>query len=72
LAKWTFPDLAMFCLFCARATNTLSIEALHEMLRISDTDFIKQCNPKVRASLLSTWFDSHICIKLETLRAPGP
>lgn len=65
LPKWPFSDLAMFCLFVAKTTNTLTLDALKHMLRISDTDFIKQCSPKVRANLLSNWFESHIRIKLE-------
>jgi hypothetical protein len=35
------------------------------MLRISDTDIVKQTKPKVRAALLSSWFESHVRIKLE-------
>ena len=65
LPKWPFSDLAMFCLFLAKTTNTLSVDSLKHMLRISDTDFIKQCSPKVRATLLSNWFETHIRIKLE-------
>ena len=70
LPKWTFPELAMFCLFCGKATHTLTMEAVHEMLRISDTDFIKQCPPKVRATLLADWFDRHIRVKLEIFPPP--
>ena len=65
LPKWVFSDLAMFCLFLAKMVNTLTPEALHEMLRISDTDFIKQCNPKIRSRLLSSWFEKHVRVKLE-------
>jgi DNA polymerase III delta prime subunit len=65
LPKWTFPDLAMFCLFAADATGNLTSEALADMLRISDTDFIKQIPPKMRSHLLSDWFDTHCRSKLE-------
>ena len=65
LPKWVFSDLAMFLLFSAKMVNTLSPEALNEMLRISDTDFIKQCSPKVRSRLLSSWFETHVRVKLE-------
>ena len=65
LPKWPYSDLSMFCLFVAKTTGTLTVDALKHMLRISDTDFIKQCSPKIRAKLLSTWFETHIRIKLE-------
>ena len=65
LPKWVFLDLAMFCLFCAKTTNLLTPDALAEMLRITDTDFSKQCTPKVRSQLLSSWFESHVRAKLE-------
>jgi DNA polymerase III delta prime subunit len=66
LPKWTFPELAMFCLFVANATGLLTPPGLQDMLRISDTDYIKQIPPKVRAGLLATWFDHHVRTKLET------
>jgi hypothetical protein len=49
----------------ARTMSLLTLEALTDMLRISDTDFIKQCGAKVRARLLSSWFDKHVRVKLE-------
>ena len=65
LPKWVFLDLAMFCLFSAKAVGLLTPEALNEMLRITDTDFIKQCGPKIRSQLLSSWFETHVREKLE-------
>ncbi|NBV77958.1 AAA family ATPase [bacterium] len=65
LPKWVFLDLAMFCLYCAKITNLLTSDALGEMLRITDTDFSKQCTPKMRSQLLSVWFETHVREKLE-------
>jgi DNA polymerase III delta prime subunit len=65
LPKWTFSDLSMFCLFAANTTGTLTAESLQDMLRISDTDFIKQCGPKLRAKLICNWFETHVRQKLE-------
>lgn len=65
LPKWAFSDLAMFCIYVAKTMSLLTLEALTDMLRISDTDFIKQCGAKVRARLLSSWFDKHVRVKLE-------
>jgi hypothetical protein len=65
LPKWVFSDLAIFCLFAAKSLNILTPDALAEMLRITDTDFVKQCNPKVRSQLLSSWFQNHVRNNLE-------
>jgi hypothetical protein len=65
LPKWVFLDLAMFCLFSAKQVSLLKPDALNEMLRITDTDFIKQFGPKLRSQLLSTWFETHVRAKLE-------
>jgi len=65
LPKWAYSDLAMFFLYMAHTTGTLTTEALQDMLRISDTDLVRQIRPKVRANLLSAWFTKHIRIKLE-------
>jgi hypothetical protein len=65
LPKWVFSDLAMFCLFAAKSLALLTPDALAEMLRITDTDFIKQCSPKIRSQLLSSWFETHVRGRLE-------
>ena len=65
LPKWVFLDLAMFCLFSSKMVGLLTPEGLNEMLRITDTDFIKQCGPKIRSQLLSSWFENHVRAKLE-------
>jgi len=65
LQKWTFPDLAMFCLFCSNAANTLDKRALFDMLQLTDTDFIKIIGFKQRAYLLSKWFQTFVRQKLE-------
>lgn len=65
LPRWTFPELAMFCLFIANMTGTLTPDGLSDMLRISDTDYVKLCPPKVRAQLLASWIANHVRAKLE-------
>lgn len=65
LTKWSFLDLAMFCVYVAKTTNTLSTNALKDMLRISDTDLLRQIAPSLRARILSSWFETHVRIKLE-------
>jgi hypothetical protein len=71
IVKWTFTDLAMFCLFLANTTKTIDTGALQEILAITDTDFIKQIGPKPRAQLLSSWFEERVRAKLEQW-PPGP
>jgi hypothetical protein len=65
LLKWAFLELAMFCLYMAKTTDTLDTTALKEMLRITDTDLVRQVTPKTRAILLSSWFETHVRVKLE-------
>ena len=71
LPRWTFPDLAMFCIFCANKTGTLDRVALVDMLQLSDTDFAKQCSPSLRSRLLADWYIQHVRLKLEAV-AIGP
>jgi DNA polymerase III delta prime subunit len=65
LQKWTFPDAAMFCIFCAKYTNCLSHEALTNLLEISDTDFIKHVSISQRSKLLAGWIRRFVKEKLE-------
>lgn len=66
LQKWTYPDLAMFCVFCANKLNLLTKEAALQILQITDTDFIKLIAFKQRSILLSSWFKKFVREKLET------
>ena len=65
LQKWTYPDMAMFCMFSANATGTLSAAALFKLLQISDTDFVKMISIKQRSNLLSKWFLTFVRQNLE-------
>ena len=65
LQTWTFPDLAMFCLYSANRLGTLTAVALQEMLRLSDTDFVKIIPTKQRATLLADWFSRFVRENLE-------
>jgi len=66
LQRWTYPDMAMFCMFCANSTASLSAEALVSLLKISDTDFVKMISMKQRSKLLSNWFLKFVRQNLET------
>jgi len=63
--KWTYPDLCMFCVFICKILNLLDVDSLHSMLRISDTDLIKQCSLSQRISLLTKWFTDNVRAKLD-------
>ena len=65
LQRWTFPDVAMFCIFCANYTKCLTHEAIIRILEISDTDFIKNIPIHHRSKLLSTWVSRFVKQKLE-------
>jgi DNA polymerase III delta prime subunit len=65
LQKWTFPDVAMFCMFCASSTGCLNRSALLKLLEISDTDFVKMIPMKQRSKLLSGWFVKFVRQNLE-------
>lgn len=65
LQKWTFPDVAMFCIFCANYTKCLTQEAMLDLLEISDTDFIKNVSMTQRSRLISNWIIRFVKQKLE-------
>jgi len=71
LKRWTFPDLAMFCLFCANTCGLLTFEALSELLKISDTDLVKMIPRATRAALLTGWFTRFVREKLEVWPLPA-
>lgn len=65
LQKWTYPDLAMFCIFSAKSLNLLTYESSINILNITDTDFIKMISFKQRANILSSWYINFVRKKLE-------
>ena len=65
LQKWTYPDLAMFCVFCANIICLLNKDAMIQILQYTDTDFIKLIGFKQRAKLLANWFKLFVREKLE-------
>lgn len=65
LQKWTYPDLAMFCIFCANTLKVLTKESMLNILQIADTDFIKLIGFKQRSNLLASWFQKFVREKLE-------
>ena len=64
LMKWTYPDLAMFCIFVSNMTGTQTSESVKHMLRISDMDFVKHCS-HYRATFLVDWFTQHVRVVLD-------
>jgi len=70
ITKWPYTELAMFCLYLADLTGTITTDSLKYIIRITDTDLIRQCNMKVCAKLLSTWFEQSVRLKLEQWPPP--
>jgi hypothetical protein len=64
LQSWIYPELAMFFLVIAKELRLLTYESLKEMLRITDSDFLRLCPLDVRTELLSSWFVKNIIQKL--------
>jgi hypothetical protein len=72
LPKWNVLDFATFLLFLAKSTDTLTVAAFEELIRIADTEFLKLCTPSQRATLLASWMDTHVRQKLDQWPPPGP
>jgi DNA polymerase III delta prime subunit len=71
LQKWTYPDLAMFCIYCCKTLGLLTAPSLIEILHITDTDFVKMISIKQRSYLLSKWFQTFVKEKLEAWPPPS-
>lgn len=69
LEKWIYPELGMFLLFLAKELSVLTSAALFEMLRITDSDFLRMCPYKVQVDLLTSWTQTHLLQKLEATAA---
>jgi hypothetical protein len=65
--KWNMIDFLMFNLFLLIHFKLQTPEAIQEILRISDTDLIKMCSPKKRASLFTTWHLEFLYTPLHTM-----
>jgi len=53
--KWNTMDFLMFAFFLLSHFKQLTPRAIQELLRISDTDLIKMCSPKKRATMFLSW-----------------
>jgi hypothetical protein len=69
LSKWIYPEFGMFVLFIAKELCLLTPEGLLEMLRITDSDFLRMCPYSVQVDLLTSWIQSHLLQKLDATAA---
>lgn len=65
LKSWIYPELAMFFLVIAKELQILTASALFEMLRITDSDFLRMCPPDMRTTLLAKWIETNLHLKLD-------
>lgn len=65
LQSWIYPELAMFFLILSKELNLLSKEGLYNMLRITDSDFLRICPPNKRIELLASWVKENVYLKLD-------
>jgi len=55
----------MFLFFISYILDICDINSTKELLRYTDSDFLKICNSSLRIELLSKWFTTNILDKLE-------
>ena len=65
LQTWIYPELAMFFLVITKELQLLTPDALYEMLRITDGDFLRLCPPETRTKLLANWVEKNLHLKLD-------
>jgi hypothetical protein len=65
LQTWIYPELAMFFLVITKELQLLTPNALYEMLRITDGDFLRLCPPETRTKLLANWVEKNLHLKLD-------
>jgi hypothetical protein len=69
LVKWIYPEFGMFVLFVSKELCLLTPPALFEMLRITDSDFLRMCPYTVQVDLLTSWIQTHLLQKLDATAA---
>lgn len=65
LKTWIYPELAMFFLVITKELQLLTANGLYEMLRITDSDFLRLCPPDIRTQLLAKWIQENLHLKLD-------
>ena len=55
----------MFFLVITKELQLLTANALYEMLRITDSDFLRLCPPDIRTQLLAKWIEENLHLKLD-------
>lgn len=66
LQTWIFPELALFFLVITRELGFLNVENLGNLLRITDSDFLRICPYKMRTELLCNWVNENLLLKVDT------
>ena len=64
LQTWIFPEFAMFLLILSKELQLLTPSSLQEILRITDSDFLRLCSHPIRTKLLTNWFTKTILLPL--------
>lgn len=65
LEKWIYPEFGMFMLFLTKELCLLTPPALYEMLRMTDSDFLRMCPYTIQVELLTSWIQTHLIQKLD-------
>jgi DNA polymerase III delta prime subunit len=69
LEKWIYPEFGMFLLFITKELCLLTQSGLLEMLRITDSDFLRMCPYSVQVDLITSWIQTHLLQKLDATLA---
>lgn len=63
--SWLFHEIAMFIYFMAYLLNIITEEATNDIIRLTDSDFLKMISQEVRIKLLISWFEKYIISKVD-------
>lgn len=63
--SWLFHEIAMFIYFMAYLLNIITEEATNDIIRLTDSDFLKMITQEVRIKLLISWFEKYIISKVD-------
>jgi len=67
LKTWMFHELAMFFFFIANTLTIISVDASKEILKYTDSDFLKVCPYELQVTLLNNWCINNILKNLELI-----
>jgi DNA polymerase III delta prime subunit len=65
--SWIFHEIAMFIYFMAYILNIANEESTKDIIKYTDSDFLKMIPYDTRINLLVTWFEKYIITPIELI-----